>query len=730
MRQVYRLRYAAALLFATTATAIAQVPSWTLAQGGATSQTGSTAQASATTVDGRGNVLVAGYFTGQLTLGTTTLTSAGGQDLFIAKWLPATSTWAWAQRGGGSGADQAQGIAVSGSGVYVTGYLTNTIDNAASVTLSSTPVSGASATSSPDLVVAKYTDAGSSSTLSWVQVGGGTGADRGSAVAVNGSNIYVTGSITNTTANASSVVFGANVPQSGASPTSSLDLVLAKYTEASDGNSAAFGWSQVGGGSGADEGQGLSVHNAALYVTGYLTNNRTNSNAVVFGGSGTTAGTRSQFGANPNGTPSNDLVLARYTDAGSSSSFGWSQVAGGNGVDQGFGVAVNGLNVYVTGVITNSFGNTTKVVFGGTGTTVGTAAQYGATTTNTADLVLAKYTEATDGSSAAFGWSQVGGGNANDATQTMSDVGQALVVSGTSIYVTGTLTNSSTNSTGALFGGTGTTQGTASQNGSSTTSSKDVLVGKYTDNGSTAALNWTQIGGGAGPDQGLGLALVNSEVYVTGSVVPAATFGSLSISSPADVNTLFLGRLGTASTSNATPTPLPVTLTSFSVTAAGPTARIVWATAAETNSARFEVERSRDGNTFSMIGTLAATGNSNATHVYQLLDDKLPAGPGLYYYRLRQVDLDGTVNYSPVRAVTLARNDSGLVLYPNPTNSLTTLSGATPGTEVQVLDALGRLLLSCPTTTAGTAELSLPAGLTSGVYVVRVGGVSTRLLVK
>ena len=54
-------------------------------------------------------------------------------------------------------------------------------------------------------------------------------------------------------------------------------------------------------------------------------------------------------------------------------------------------------------------------------------------------------------------------------------------------------------------------------------------------------------------------------------------------------------------------TPLPVTLTAFTATAAGPAAvRLTWATASEVNSARFEVERSADGVSFSKVDEVAA----------------------------------------------------------------------------------------------------------------------------
>ncbi|QKG51409.1 T9SS type A sorting domain-containing protein [Hymenobacter sp. BRD67] len=172
-------------------------------------------------------------------------------------------------------------------------------------------------------------------------------------------------------------------------------------------------------------------------------------------------------------------------------------------------------------------------------------------------------------------------------------------------------------------------------------------------------------------------------------------------------------------------------LTAFTATAAGPAAvRLAWATASEKSSAFFEVERSPDGTSFARIGTVAAAGiSSNARH-YELLDAALPAGVATAYYRLRQVDIDGTLSYSPVRVVTLAAQ-AGLTLYPNPATAPgATLSGAQPGTVVTVYDALGRLVTSAPADAAGTAALALPTGLPAGVYVVRAGTQALRLAVE
>ena len=72
----------------------------------------------------------------------------------------------------------------------------------------------------------------------------------------------------------------------------------------------------------------------------------------------------------------------------------------------------------------------------------------------------------------------------------------------------------------------------------------------------------------------------------------------------------------------------------------------------------------------------------------------------------------------------------GLALYPNPATTGSTLTGALPGTVVTVFDALGRLVTAATADAAGTAALALPAGLPTGVYVVRAGSKAVRLTVE
>ncbi|RYU72052.1 T9SS type A sorting domain-containing protein, partial [Hymenobacter persicinus] len=174
-------------------------------------------------------------------------------------------------------------------------------------------------------------------------------------------------------------------------------------------------------------------------------------------------------------------------------------------------------------------------------------------------------------------------------------------------------------------------------------------------------------------------------------------------------------------------TPLPVELLVFTAAPAGEGAvRLAWITASEKNSAGFEVERSVDGKGFSSISRVAAAGQSTTRHTYSLLDQQLPKGASALYYRLRQVDVDGTASLSPVRVVSVA--PALLSVHPNPTTGVATLTGAQPGAVVQVFDALGRPVLTASADAAGTARLTLPAGLSAGVYVVRCGSQTARLV--
>jgi hypothetical protein len=139
-----------------------------------------------------------------------------------------------------------------------------------------------------------------------------------------------------------------------------------------------------------------------------------------------------------------------------------------------------------------------------------------------------------------------------------------------------------------------------------------------------------------------------------------------------------------------------VELAEFTATTEGnATVCLSWTTALEENSARFGVERSLDGTSFSALGAVPAVGSS--TCAYAFLDHDVPK-PQRYqiilYYRLRQVDADGTFSFSPVRSVSRkGQVADGLSLAPNPART-TTLAGAHAGAAVKVFDALDRLVLT------------------------------------
>jgi uncharacterized repeat protein (TIGR01451 family) len=170
--------------------------------------------------------------------------------------------------------------------------------------------------------------------------------------------------------------------------------------------------------------------------------------------------------------------------------------------------------------------------------------------------------------------------------------------------------------------------------------------------------------------------------------------------------------------------PLPVQLTRFTAVAAGPDALLSWETAQEINNQRFEVERSLDGTTFALIGTLAGRGTTALASTYRYPD--AGAGTrttGALYYRLRQVDYDGKVSLSPVRTVRFQQAATSVTLYPNPTTGAATLDlrPLPAGTyTVQVFEATGRLVQQA---SYEPGQCTLPlTGLAAGTYFVRIQG--------
>jgi hypothetical protein len=112
--------------------------------------------------------------------------------------------------------------------------------------------------------------------------------------------------------------------------------------------------------------------------------------------------------------------------------------------------------------------------------------------------------------------------------------------------------------------------------------------------------------------------------------------------------------------------PLAVSLNSFNATCESNGTDVTWTTASEKNASHFDLERSRDGQNWEIVKTVQASGNSTTLKTYGVHDPVFYSSTG--YYRLKQVDFDGTEEIHGPIAVNCAASDNSLLVFPNPSN--------------------------------------------------------------
>ncbi|MBK9097017.1 MAG: M28 family peptidase [bacterium] len=170
---------------------------------------------------------------------------------------------------------------------------------------------------------------------------------------------------------------------------------------------------------------------------------------------------------------------------------------------------------------------------------------------------------------------------------------------------------------------------------------------------------------------------------------------------------------------------VPVELLAFNASVIGSQVQLLWSTASELNNLGFEIQRSvNDQDNFSTIAFVDGNGNSTEINYYSFTDNPQLTGVNQIFYRLKQVDLDGSFSYSDVVSVTydvpaefvLSQN------FPNPFNPSTRINYFVPKesfVNIKVYDFLGREVAELVNETKATGSYELlfdASSLPSGTY--------------
>ncbi|HMR93073.1 MAG TPA: CshA/CshB family fibrillar adhesin-related protein [Chitinophagaceae bacterium] len=218
------------------------------------------------------------------------------------------------------------------------------------------------------------------------------------------------------------------------------------------------------------------------------------------------------------------------------------------------------------------------------------------------------------------------------------------------------------------------------------------------------------------------ITLTWNPITVTGPGGTSVTFARFRLAN-ADVNAAQGAAAGEVEDYMFSIPPLPVVLEYFRATLAGERlAELSWKISTAENFSHFEVEYGSSISSFSTIAKIPYTGPNQKYFSYQHV---LP-GSGIWYYRLKMVDKDGTFSYSGYTQVRIAGNGV-ITVGPNPVINELKINGLTAANEVLLYDNGGRLLHHQKAAGAGLSVNT--SGLAKGIYIVRVKDNNTGAIV-
>jgi len=172
--------------------------------------------------------------------------------------------------------------------------------------------------------------------------------------------------------------------------------------------------------------------------------------------------------------------------------------------------------------------------------------------------------------------------------------------------------------------------------------------------------------------------------------------------------------------------PLPVRLSSFSASRSNSNVNVSWTTASESNNSGFEIQRrlsnQTDFQTITFVNSKAINGNSSSAISYSYTD--LNISTGVSFYRIKQINLDGTAKYTEIRQVDGSKIKAKTLVYPNPsaagiTNVIFTTNDSR---NIQVVDMAGQVVKSWSNYMG--QELKI-VSLKPGIYSVTVNNTMT-----
>lgn len=159
-------------------------------------------------------------------------------------------------------------------------------------------------------------------------------------------------------------------------------------------------------------------------------------------------------------------------------------------------------------------------------------------------------------------------------------------------------------------------------------------------------------------------------------------------------------------------TPLPVELIYFRGKTTESGNLLNWVTTSEFNNDRFVIEYSTNGIAFYPLGEVLGNSNSTTKKDYEFLHARLIGNT--HYYRLKQVDFNGSFEYSNI--ISISSESNKITLYPNPTSGIVEIIGLNENAVIELSDSFGQQVNSI---LLNDNLLNL-SNLPNGVYFIRI----------